>query len=168
MRSVVGMLWAGLPTVVTDWPIDRREKCSRGASFSKRLSADTSAVLWDHYLRVVAGSRPAKSPKAFVGGLTVAVCYAAKWLKSSVERLFGKSEGAPLWGPTSQQNGARSALVAALRYQNHVRDRALQLFSKQSQKSNSRKLGRREGKKRARPSTPRPSLGDEPPNRIYA
>src|SRR5829696_10067023 len=35
-------------------------------------------------------------------------------------KLFGKSERAPLWDPTSQQNGARSALIAALRYQKHT------------------------------------------------
>ena len=29
MRSVVGTFWAGLPTVVSDWPINQREKCSK-------------------------------------------------------------------------------------------------------------------------------------------
>jgi hypothetical protein len=36
---------------------------------------------------------------------TYAVCQAAKWLKSSVERLSGNSEYAPFWSPTSPRNG---------------------------------------------------------------
>ena len=38
---------------------------------------------------------------------TYAVCQAAKWLKSSVERLSGKSERAPFRGPFSLHNGAK-------------------------------------------------------------
>src|SRR5215217_4791099 len=43
-------------------------------------------------------------------------------------KLFGKSERAPLWDPTSQQNGARSALIAALRYQKHARQTPPAIF----------------------------------------
>ncbi len=34
MRSVVGTFWAGLPTVVTHWPINLGEKRSRSTLFS--------------------------------------------------------------------------------------------------------------------------------------
>src|SRR5215217_1937360 len=43
-------------------------------------------------------------------------------------KLFGKSERAPLWDPTSQQSGARSALIAALRYQKHARQTPPAIF----------------------------------------
>ena len=44
------------------------------------------------------------------------------------EKLFGKSEWAPLWGDTSQQNGARSTLIAALRYQRHAIQTRLAIY----------------------------------------
>jgi NAD+ diphosphatase len=40
-------------------------------------------------LRVVAREQPAKSPRSFVGSLTDAMRYAAKWLKSSYSVLAG-------------------------------------------------------------------------------
>jgi hypothetical protein len=45
----------------------------------------TAGSLQGDFLRVVAADRHAKSPKAFYEGLTDAVCYTAKWLKSSSE-----------------------------------------------------------------------------------
>src|SRR5215218_1245690 len=35
-------------------------------------------------------------------------------------KLFDRSEWAPFWGDTSRHNGARSVLIAALRYQRHA------------------------------------------------
>ncbi len=46
--------------------------------------------------------------------------YANLYSPSSLEKLFGKSERASLWVPTSRQNGTQSALIAASRYQKHA------------------------------------------------
>src|SRR5215204_5774626 len=51
-----------------------------------------------------------KVPRAFVEDVSDAVSYPTKWLKSSVERLSGNSESAPLRGPTSLLNGANEHL----------------------------------------------------------
>jgi hypothetical protein len=62
---------------------------------------------------------PQKFLRALVERLSDTVCYAAKWLKSSVEKLFGKSEWVPNWGYESGQDGSkesRSAGLAVLRH----------------------------------------------------
>ena len=48
---------------------------------------------------------------------TYAVCQAAKWLKSSVERRSGNSERTPIRGSLSLHNGAQWHLLGASRYQ---------------------------------------------------
>jgi hypothetical protein len=63
---------------------------------------------------------------------TYAVCQAAKWLKSSVERLSGNSEYAPFWSPTSPRNGVQKRhLVNVLRHPNRA-NLLVRLFSRQS------------------------------------
>ena len=49
-----------------------------------------------HFLRVARTHQPEESLRTFMDPLADAVCCAAKWLKSSVEKLSGNYELAPI------------------------------------------------------------------------
>src|SRR5215207_6022185 len=57
-----------------------------------------------------------KVPRAFAELLSDAVCYPAKWLKSSLERLSGNSERAPFHGPKRLHNGRKCTHFGASCY----------------------------------------------------
>src|SRR5919112_6456218 len=57
----------------------------------------------------VSRNDPQKDPRAFVEVLTNAVCYAAKWLKSTLEKLFGKSRYVTNGGSESCQQGSKES-----------------------------------------------------------
>lgn len=68
-------------------PTDRDENRTSGpiAPLSSRNAPSNNCAgsSQGDFLRVGLSQRHAKSPKAFVEGLTDAACYTAKWLKSS-------------------------------------------------------------------------------------
>ena len=66
---------------------------SPSVHFSQRTNLPTAAgTLQSDFLRVlVFRNDPQKVTRAPVERLTDAVCYATKWLKSSLEKLFGNS-----------------------------------------------------------------------------
>jgi hypothetical protein len=77
------------------------------------LPTTASSLQGDYFCGSLIETNPQKVPMAFVERLTDAMCYAAKWLKSSVERLSEKGRKSLRCCLVDHRNGTFGPIFAS-------------------------------------------------------